>query len=471
MLQLELIDFDKEYEADMESGNGFQIFEKGISKTGVRNTNGIYSPLYGSDLSNEEVKHDRYQCECGHLIGKFYEGTTCELCGTEVTKQVDDIYKTGWISFQFHKLINPIMYNFISRVIGKTNLNRIVNFELDIDRDGHIQDNDDNKKNPYINYGLIRFKDNFDEIIDFFVKSRKIMDDEEKAKIYNFIMKNKKKIFISNFPVFSLSLRPILMIKNEVLCSDINKKYQLLVTWANTLNNCELTIDDHEVKILPIMYQAQLVINDLYQTIISDFLAEKKGLIRANLMGARLNFSSRSVIVPLVGETDIDEIHVPYMTFLELYKFELINMIANFDGVPINEANKRWNEATLKFDKKIYLLMKHLINNTEGGLKCLINRNPSLNLGSILMMRITDVKTDLEDLTISLPIYTLGLLAGDFDGDVVALIALKDKEIIDKFDPVFNPVFMFVDRNNGRFNRKLSLIKDQLIGLYAFCNH
>lgn len=468
VLKLELLDFDEEYRKDMESGLGFPIFDKGLSKAGKRNMNGIYSPLYGSELTEDnETKYDQYRCECGNLIGKFYEGTVCPQCGTTVEVQVDDIYKTGWILFEGYSLINPLIYNFIAKFIGPKNLDDIIKFNREISRDGFIEPTQGSSKNPFVNYGLFRFKEEFDEILEYFKKKNK---KEDKLEFYSFIQKHRDKVFIDKFPVFSLILRPILMIRNEVLYSDINKKYQVLVTWSQSLASHELTIDEREIKTMPILYQAQVTINDIHQSIISSFLAEKKGLIRANLIGARLNFSSRSVIVPLVGETEIDEVHVPYLTFLELYKFELINMICNFDKVPFNEANRRWNEATLKFDEKIYLMMMHIIKNTKGGVRCIVNRNPSLNLGSILVMRITNIKRNIEDLTISLPIYVLGLLSADFDGDVIALISLKDQAVVEALEPVFNPKFMIIDKNNGRFNRRLALIKDQMIGLYAFCN-
>ena len=37
------------------------------------------------------------------------------------------------------------------------------------------------------------------------------------------------------------------------------------------------------------------------------------------------------------------------------------------------------------------------------------------------------------------------------------------------FEKVFNPKQMFISRNNGDFNRKMNLIKDEAIGLHAFC--
>jgi len=56
------------------------------------------------------------------------------------------------------------------------------------------------------------------------------------------------------------------------------------------------------------------------------------------------------------------------------------------------------------------------------------------------------------------------------DGDVLNYIAIPETELADELETMFNPRMMMIDRNNGEFNEKLSLIKDQMIGLYTF-NH
>ena len=468
VLKLELIDYEEEFRKDMESGAGFVIDDKGLTKDGKRTMNGIYSPRYGTELSTgSDMSYERYKCDCGQLVGKFYEGAECPICHEKVKMQVDDIFTTGWICFNDYKLINPQMYNFISKFIGPKALNDMTRFNRDIDRDGFIQDCEPIGKNPFVNIGLGEFYERFDEIIEHYKAKMK----PEKKKILKFIMDNRDKVFINKFPVFSLMLRPILVVRNEVLYSDINKKYQLLVTCSQSLNATELEIDNKPIKTMPVLFQAQELINEIHKSIIKTLLAEKKGLIRNNHLGCRLNFSSRCVIVPLIEEAKIDEVYMPYLAFLELYKFEIINLICSFDKIALNEANKRWNEASQHFDEKIFLIMEYLVKNTKGGIRCIVNRNPSLNLGSILLMKVTKVKRDIKDMTLSLPVQVLGLLSADFDGDVVNIISIKDKSIIDTLDPIFNPRKMLIDRNNCSFNRRVSLLKDQLIGLYAFCNH
>ena len=187
------------------------------------------------------------------------------------------------------------------------------------------------------------------------------------------------------------------------------------------------------------------------------------------MLGERVNFSSRCVIIPLIGRYHLDEIKLPYLVFLELYKYEILNLLCKMDNLFINEALNRWNKAVEKFDKRIYLIMKYIVENTKGGCYCFINRNPSLNYGSILTMRVVEVKEDYSDLTLNVPLNVLGLLAADFDGDVMNIISIKTNEFRDYYNKLFNPRLMMIDRNDGKFNRKMNLIKDQMIGLYSFC--
>ena len=85
-------------------------------------------------------------------------------------------------------------------------------------------------------------------------------------------------------------------------------------------------------------------------------------------------------------------------------------------------------------------------------------------------MDIVEVKTDYEDLSCSLPIQCLPSLNADFDGDVLNENKLITVEFKREFSKVFSPHTGFaIDRNNGLFNGKFGLIKDERINLWAFC--
>ena len=186
-------------------------------------------------------------------------------------------------------------------------------------------------------------------------------------------MENKDKIFSSKIPVFSLILRPINIIKDNVIYTDINKKYALFLSNVSSLNKNQTIVDRKMIKVLPNLYETQLILNEIHNMTIN-MISGKHGFIRNQILGMRVNYSSRCVIVPLIGKYKINDVVLPYLCFLELYKFEIINLLSKMDKITIIEANNRWRNAQNHFDKRIYLIMKYILKNTKGGVKVLINR-------------------------------------------------------------------------------------------------
>lgn len=64
----------------------------------------------------------------------------------------------------------------------------------------------------------------------------------------------------------------------------------------------------------------------------------------------------------------------------------------------------------------------------------------------------------------------LTCLAGDYDGDVLNVIAIKDKTTRETFKKVFSPIHLIIDPNNGRFNNNLNLERDQVLGINSLLN-
>jgi DNA-directed RNA polymerase beta' subunit len=123
-------------------------------------------------------------------------------------------------------------------------------------------------------------------------------------------------------------------------------------------------------------------------------ISGKEGEIRKNLLGCRVNFSARMVITPIVDEHRINEIHLPYLTAIELYKYEILNTLVSKYDYQVKDAEEKIEKSKLTFDKSIYLIMNKILVNKNT--KLMINRNPSLAYGSLLSMRISKIKEDGE---------------------------------------------------------------------------
>lgn len=191
----------------------------------------------------------------------------------------------------------------------------------------------------------------------------------------------------------------------------------------------------------------------------------KDGIIRDQLLGGSLNYTSRNVIVPDPTLRD-DEVDMSYHTMLEMFKDKILYYIMKLDGCTLNEAYRQWKRAGYEFSQKIYDIMEYMIE--HDGVCVLINRNPTLNYYSILRMNIRQVKPDINDYTLSVPLAILPGLNADFDGDELNIIGLLDRSIsymFRKFDPVER---MIIDRDSGKLNDYFGITKGQLVDLYYF---
>lgn len=415
-----------------------------------------------------------YSCECGHLHGKFYEGCLCSKCNTNVSFVGLNINKYGWIDLSLSKyneegalieegkgchIIEYIPYAQLEKIIGRENLRNIIHIHNTITITGELDTEElENLRNQspetkYYYLGVDGFYENYNEILDYYNELR----GNKYPELYEFL-KNKEEIFTDKIPVISIILRPAMRTADGLKLDDINIKYQ------NILKNLEILRDVDAIKIIrdSTIEQIQAEFMLLSEEIL-EAIKSKSGIIRNQICGTRINFSARNIISPARAGYKIDEIVLPYLTFLELYKFEIINILKETEGIGIKQAEHEWHSATLKLDEKIWKIMKKMIHDNEIGV--LLNRNPTIAYGSILYLRVIDVKKDYSDVTMSLHNNILTCLAGDYDGDVLNLISIKDKTTRELFKQVFSPVHLVIDPNKGKFNNNLNLERDQILGI------
>ena len=82
------------------------------------------------------------------------------------------------------------------------------------------------------------------------------------------------------------------------------------------------------------------------------------------------------------------------------------------DNGSLAKAYNEWYNAGHKFNKRVYEVMLFILKQEQ--CRLLINRNPTLNYYSMLLMRIGKIKQDMEDYTLTVPISILpGLNADD----------------------------------------------------------
>jgi len=452
--------------SEMVSSDGTIIEQKKFAD------DGLFSKRIFGDMDSQE----EYSCECGSLHGKFYEGCVCPKCGKPVEFIALSINKYGWIDLSLSKydsngvlteaghgchLIEYIPYSQLEKIIGRDNLRNIIHPYNTITVAGDLNEKEltvQREKSPECKYwfiGVDSFYENYSEILKYYYE---LKDKEGKNKELFDFLSNRDEIFTDKIPVISIMLRPAMRTADGLKLDDINIKYQSILKNLEILKDINLIPIIRDSTVEQIQAEFMMLSEEIF-----DAVKSKTGLIRNQICGTRINFSSRNIISPEKAGYKIDEIVLPYQTFLGLYKFEIINIIKTIENISIKEAEEVWYYATLKFDNKVYKIMKKMIKENEVGV--LLNRNPTIAYGSILYLRVADIKNDYNDVTMSVNNLILSCLGGDYDGDVLNLISIKDKDTRELFKKVFSPIHLIIDPNNGRFNNNLNLERDQVLGI------
>ena len=457
---IERLNWDVEFCNDILNGNGFIISEPAtisLDDSKKKTLYGAHSPLYGTSYEDEHSFVERYRCRCGEFKSRLFEGEICPICNTPVEYRDSDINITGWITLAEHRAINPYYYRVLSQAIGKSIFPDIVTSRIKVDTDGHTsipkrEELDYVPLSEYSGIGIEMFYEKYTEILEHFKTVKK-----NKVKTFDILLNEKHKVFTSHIPIYSTMLRPQSVTADTFYFGGIDKEINPLFTLSEQVKTCT------ELERHFILGRIQARMNSMWDIIFED-LNGKDGLIRDQLLGGSLNNTSRNVIIPDHTLHD-NEVDMSYNTFLELFKFKIIHYLMKMDGIKLSKAYHKWKMA-FKFDKRIYEIMLFILENDKP--KLLINRNPTLNYYSMLLMGIRTIKMDKYDFTLSVPLSILPGLNADFDGDILNIIALMNEEIIHmfrKFDPVSR---MIISRDNGGLNPYFAITKSQLIDLYRF---
>ncbi len=429
-----------------------------IEKTGKFSDGGVFSErVFGRMPSSGR----EYACDCGHTEGRFYEGTRCPKCDTAVTCRDTVFSKRGWVDLGEYKIVSPLFFQYFAKVVGPTQLGKILHQRRILTVDGIARTDGDN--GPFDGIGMTAFCERWPEILDHFEGKKK--SDPRVAEYARTIRENPELATTSKIPVFSHILRPALVVDKQMIFDEVNNLYNLLISNSNVLH--DYTPEEAtESNVNAVLWRIQERANEIFEHVLH-VLSGKGGYLRGDLLGVRINFSARCVITPLGPGREQDEVEVPYLAFLELYRFQLTNLLARMNGVSLARANDMWHVAQTKFDRSVYAAMRELIKrgSEDGrGLPALINRNPSIAYGSILSVRIVEVKKDLKDYTMSIHNNVLKLMGADYDGDVLSLIPLLDNDWASAFR-IYDPRLMMISRDGPRINRAMGLDKDHALGI------
>lgn len=390
-------------------------------------------------------------CNCGDLKGAYYIGEVCYKCGTHVTSNLDDnISFLLWVAKpqEVEQFISPQVLNILLNRYKITKPNvpiikyiMLPNFKFD----KRVQ-----KKNIYllekldflleqnnIKRGYNSFVQNFFKIIEIleteFIKEKQSIDE---FNFYDFLVRNKDNIFSNYLPFPN---RVIFSMESNELGKFIDKSLLNPINVIRRLTGIDLYTKPSAVKQAKVA-NSLIDLSEFYASYMKNVMFNKLGLNRQHIASTRCHFTARAVISSIYGPHDYDEIHIPWSIACTLLREHILNRLY------VRKFTYKQATNFLQYHNKIYNqvldeIFHEIIAASGNGLRCLFNRNPSLHRGSIQSVRITRVKTDTGDNTISMS-YLIGpSFNSDYDGDELNLsLVLTEKVLrnLNNFEPHHN---------------------------------
>jgi DNA-directed RNA polymerase subunit beta' len=388
-----------------------------------------------------------WECHCGKYKRVRYDGLICERCGVEVTESRVRRHRMGCI-----KLVSPVTHiwylrsvpSFIALLLHKSRkeLEQIAYFTKYFD-DEDI-DNLDNIgaetiKEKLETLDLQKESKSSRERISFLNSealkgkyvAKHLKEREKLIKrvriIENFITtgSNPSWMVLTMLPVIPPGLRPMVQLEGgRFATSDLNELYRRVITRNNRLTRL-ITIHAPDIIIRNEKRMLQEAVDALIDNgkkgktalgannralrSLSDIIKGKQGRFRQNLLGKRVDYSGRSVIV--VGPTlDLDECGLPYEIAVELFQPFIINFLIT-TGLASNMkvAKKFIHTNPSLIEKALKKILKHH--------PIFLNRAPTLHRLGIQAFEPVLV----SGRAIRLHPLVCSAFNADFDGDQMAV--------------------------------------------------
>lgn len=410
-----------------------------------------------------------WECACGKYKRMRYKGLVCEKCGVEVTRSKVRRERMGHISLAAP--VSHIWYskgtpNKMSLIIGLSpkELESVLYFARYVVTETGESNLKEGKILTEKEYKLYKqlYGNRFEALMgaeailkllekinleELRVELEKELDDvssSQKRKkvvkrlkiVRDFIASNNKPewMILKNVPVIPADLRPMVQLDGgRFATSDLNDLYRRVINRNNRLKKL-LEIKAPEIVVKNEKRMLQEAVDALIDNgrrgkpvvaqnnrelkSLSDMLKGKQGRFRQNLLGKRVDYSARSVIV--VGPSlKMNQCGIPKKMALELYKpFIIRELVKRELASNIKTAKKLVEEA----DDKVWDVIEDVIQDHP----VLLNRAPTLHRLSIQAFE----PVLIEGKAIRLHPLVCSAFNADFDGDQMAVHLMLSPEAI-----------------------------------------
>ncbi|NVJ52241.1 MAG: DNA-directed RNA polymerase subunit beta' [Campylobacteraceae bacterium] len=419
-----------------------------------------------------------YECLCGKYKKMRYKGVVCEKCGVEVTSSKVRRHRMGHIDLVSpvaHIWMVSSLPTRIGTLLGVKlkDLERVLYYEAYIvsEPGEAYYDNEKTKKvNKYdilneeqyrtisdlfdhtgfeANMGgdVIRdLLENLDliELLTVLKSDMAATKSEAKRKtivkrlkvVENFINSGNRPewMMLTQLPVLPPDLRPLVSLDGgKFAVSDVNDLYRRVINRNNRLKRLT-ELDAPEIIIRNEKRMLQEAVDALFDNgktanavkgankrplkSLSEIIKGKQGRFRQNLLGKRVDFSGRSVIV--VGPSlNMDQCGIPKKMALELFKPHLMAKLEEKGYATTLKSAKRLIESEAN---EVWECLNEIVDEYP----ILLNRAPTLHKLSIQAFH----PTLIDGKAIQLHPLVCSAFNADFDGDQMAVHVPLSQEAI-----------------------------------------
>ncbi len=363
------------------------------------------------------------QCECGDLQGEYLIGQKCPKCNTVVINYHEtDIEPMFWLRrpLEVARLVNPTIWTML-RENFKYKGGVLIDYLTDtlIPEPSYPVRILDSLRENGVQRGYNFFIENFDTILSIILESKEYKKNNKKTLVYfkELLEVWKDSIFSDYIPVPHRSLLVMENVKGISKNDATNGTSVEALEAFNLMAGIDKKLSEKSIMArMNRTSRALTKISQYYYNFYKTSMAPKKGIFRRHIFSSRSHFSFRAVITSLTNRHEYDELHLPWGLGVSLLQIHLLNKLFR-KGYSYNDAKGLIFKSIKEYNPFIDELLKELIYEAPGhAISCLFNRNPTLLMGSIQKLRITKIKTNLNDDTISISILLMPFYNGDFDG-------------------------------------------------------
>lgn len=399
-----------------------------------------------------------YECYCGKYRKMKYQGVKCERCGVEVTSSKVRRERMGHI-----ELVTPVahawyMKTYLPLLLGlrKSDVEKIIYFigyiVIDPGKTSlkKMQILDEQEYQEYNDlYGedsfeadtgagtILKILQNMDieklqeelreNLLQERTKGKRIKLIKRLELVENFIRSGNKPewIILTVVPVIPPDFRPMVQLESGIFAnSDLNDLYRRIINRNNRLKylleiSAPQIIIQNEKKMLQQSVEAIFENEKLPQPILggggrplkslSEIVKGKQGRFRQNLLGKRVDYSGRAVIVP-GPDLEINQCGLPEKIALELFRPFVLGEIMRENKA---ETIKRANDLIQKADPFVWEILEKVVRDHP----ILLNRAPTLHRLGIQAFQ----PVLIEGNAIQLHPLVCSAFGADFDGDQMAI--------------------------------------------------